>query len=90
VLSPDHTTFTLVLPGAAVPVRSSLIGRFNVLNTLAAGATAYVAGIDAGAIARGVQRPIAVPGRMERVDAGQPFPVFVDYAHTPDALAAVL
>src|SRR5262249_4297842 len=41
-------------------------------------------------IASGVQRPITVPGRMERVDAGQSFPVFVDYAHTPDALAAVL
>jgi UDP-N-acetylmuramoyl-L-alanyl-D-glutamate--2,6-diaminopimelate ligase len=89
-LAPDHTTFTLVLPGRNVPVRTSLIGRFNVVNALAAAATAHVAGIDSEAIASGLTRPITVPGRMERIDAGQPFPVFVDYAHTPDALAAVL
>src|SRR5262249_60271744 len=68
----------------------ALLGRFSVVNALAAAATARVAGIGSEAIASGLQRPITVPGRMERIDAGQSFPVFVDYAHTPDALAAVL
>jgi len=72
------------------PVASTLIGEFNVANSLAAAATALVAGFDFDVVARGLGRAVVVPGRLERIEAGQSFTVLVDYAHTPDALARVL
>jgi UDP-N-acetylmuramoyl-L-alanyl-D-glutamate--2,6-diaminopimelate ligase len=71
-------------------VRLALVGRFNVQNALAAAATALVAGFDLDAVAAGLQAPVVVPGRLERVVAGQPFTVLVDYAHTPEALTRLL
>ncbi|HEV7861683.1 MAG TPA: cyanophycin synthetase, partial [Acidimicrobiia bacterium] len=55
-----------------------------------AAATALAAGLDVEAVAAGLSAPLVVPGRMERIEAGQPFPVLVDYAHTPDGLEQVL
>jgi UDP-N-acetylmuramoyl-L-alanyl-D-glutamate--2,6-diaminopimelate ligase len=66
------------------------VGSFNVVNALAAAATAVIAGFDLEAVVAGLERPIVVPGRMERIDAGQDFTVLVDYAHTPDALGNAL
>ena len=60
---------------------------FNVVNATAAAATALLAGFELEGVAAGLERPIVVPGRMERIDAGQDFTVLVDYAHTPDVLA---
>src|SRR5205085_2448444 len=74
----------------SAPVRSPLVGRFNASNALAAAATALAAGLDVESVAGGLSAPLVVPGRMERVEAGQPFPVLVDYAHTPDGLEQVL
>jgi UDP-N-acetylmuramoyl-L-alanyl-D-glutamate--2,6-diaminopimelate ligase len=71
-------------------VHLGLIGTFNLSNALAAATTALAAGFELGTVAAGLAEPLVVPGRFERVDAGQPFPVLVDYAHTPDALARVL
>ena len=65
-------------------------GAFNVSNALAAAHAASALGIDDAAIAEGLSRPIVVPGRFELVEAGQPFPVVVDYAHTPDGLDQLL
>ena len=65
-------------------------GRFNVANALAAATTAAVLGIDDVAIAGGLSSAAPVPGRMEAIDAGQPFRVVVDFAHTPDALTSLL
>jgi UDP-N-acetylmuramoyl-L-alanyl-D-glutamate--2,6-diaminopimelate ligase len=84
------TTFTLVHRGVDTPVRTQLVGAFNVENALGAIATAHVAGYGVDATVAALARPIRVPGRMERIDAGQPFTVLVDYAHTPDALESVL
>ncbi len=67
-----------------------LVGSFNLANAVAAATTARAAGIDMEAVAAGLGAPLVVPGRFERVDAGQPFAVLVDYAHTPDALGRVL
>ncbi|MSV29119.1 MAG: UDP-N-acetylmuramoyl-L-alanyl-D-glutamate--2,6-diaminopimelate ligase [Bryobacterales bacterium] len=67
-------------------VESRLIGRINVYNILAACGAAIANGVDPQTIAEGIARCAAVPGRFERVDAGQPFLVVVDYAHTDDAL----
>jgi UDP-N-acetylmuramoyl-L-alanyl-D-glutamate--2,6-diaminopimelate ligase len=71
-------------------IRTSLVGSFNVANALAAATTALLAGFELDAIVAGLERLIIVPGRMERIDAGQEFTVLVDYAHTPDALRSVL
>jgi UDP-N-acetylmuramoyl-L-alanyl-D-glutamate--2,6-diaminopimelate ligase len=71
-------------------IRSGLRGGFNVSNCLGVLALARTLGIDDDAIARGIGSLDAVPGRMEPVDAGQPFTVVVDYAHTPDSIHSVL
>jgi UDP-N-acetylmuramoyl-L-alanyl-D-glutamate--2,6-diaminopimelate ligase len=76
--------------GRSVPVRSPLIGKFNLYNILAACCAGLHAGLDLEAIARGVEKCSAVAGRFERVDEGQPFTVVVDYAHTDDALRNVI
>ncbi len=67
-----------------------LAGRFNVHNALAVVALGEGIGLDADAVARGLEGVAGVPGRMERIDAGQPFGVVVDYAHSPAALEKVL
>jgi UDP-N-acetylmuramoyl-L-alanyl-D-glutamate--2,6-diaminopimelate ligase len=77
-------------PAGPVPLRSPLIGEHNVLNLLGAVAIGVALGLPAGAIGPALGAVGAVPGRFERVDAGQPFLVVVDYAHTPDALRRVL
>jgi UDP-N-acetylmuramoyl-L-alanyl-D-glutamate--2,6-diaminopimelate ligase len=83
----DVTAFT---PDDELPVEPRLRGRFNRANTVAAVAAARVLRIGEEAIRRGVDSLAGVPGRFETVEAGQPFPVIVDYAHTPDSLENVL
>ncbi len=85
-ITPRGTRFELVTPAGNIPVCSRLIGRVNVYNILAAAGAAYARGCPAEAVAQGIDRLNAVPGRFERVDCGQPFTVVVDYAHTDDAL----
>jgi UDP-N-acetylmuramoyl-L-alanyl-D-glutamate--2,6-diaminopimelate ligase len=80
------TRFDLVTPEATIPLFSSLIGKVNLYNILAAAAAAYARNCKPEAIAKGVENLTHVPGRFERVDCGQPFTVVVDYAHTDDAL----
>jgi UDP-N-acetylmuramoyl-L-alanyl-D-glutamate--2,6-diaminopimelate ligase len=66
------------------------IGEFNVANALCAASVALAAGLEIPAIANALGTAPAVPGRMAMVNAGQPFGVVVDYAHTPDSLRKVL
>ena len=87
---PGGNRFRLVIPYGSAAVHSPLVGRFNASNALAAAATALAAGLDVDSVAAGLSAPLVVPGRMERIDAGQPFAVLVDYAHTPDGLEQVL
>lgn len=82
--------FTLVAPDWRGEARTPMPGRFNVSNALAALAIAHVAGVAWPVAVDALARTAGVPGRMERVDAGQPFAVVVDYAHTADSLAKVL
>jgi UDP-N-acetylmuramoyl-L-alanyl-D-glutamate--2,6-diaminopimelate ligase len=89
-LGPTGTRFTLRTAGGAWPVASPLLGRFNVYNLLAALAACAEAGFDLGALVAAVPGVTGAPGRLERVDCGQPFGVMVDYAHTPDALEKLL
>jgi len=77
-------------PAGPVTVASRLIGEHNVMNLLGAIATGVALGLDADRIGLALGSVAAVPGRFERIDAGQEFLVAVDYAHTPDALRRVL
>ncbi|MBI2246136.1 MAG: UDP-N-acetylmuramoyl-L-alanyl-D-glutamate--2,6-diaminopimelate ligase [Nocardioides sp.] len=81
VLAPD---------GRRIPAGCALPGDFNVANTLAAVAAAAEAGLDPAVVAAGIAAAGGVPGRLERVDAGQDFLVVVDYAHKPDAVEAAI
>jgi UDP-N-acetylmuramoyl-L-alanyl-D-glutamate--2,6-diaminopimelate ligase len=67
-----------------------LVGRFNVYNVLAAIALGEALELDPAAVRAGLAGVRGVPGRMERVDCGQPFGVIVDYAHSPASLQTVL
>jgi UDP-N-acetylmuramoyl-L-alanyl-D-glutamate--2,6-diaminopimelate ligase len=82
--------FTIEYGGESIPIASPLIGRINAYNIMASCGVALSYGLGWDAIARGVEECRAVPGRFERVDAGQPFMVVVDYAHTDDALKNVI
>jgi UDP-N-acetylmuramoyl-L-alanyl-D-glutamate--2,6-diaminopimelate ligase len=85
---PDAITFR---PGDALgELDLKLPGRFNIENALAAVAAARALGIGEKAIKQGIEAVERVPGRFDRVDEGQPFTVFVDYAHTPGALETAL
>jgi len=89
-LSYTGLEFTAQTPAGKLEVRSSLVGRVNVLNNLAAIAAAQALGISNAEIEAGISQLESVPGRFERVDEGQPFLVVVDYAHTDDALRNLL
>jgi UDP-N-acetylmuramoyl-L-alanyl-D-glutamate--2,6-diaminopimelate ligase len=80
----------LETPRGPVEIESPLLGRYNLDNLLAAAAAAEALGLPHSAMARGIAARLPIPGRMQPVDRGQPFPVFVDYAHTDAALAAAL
>src|SRR5213595_574548 len=84
------TSYQLDARGKSYLVRVPLIGRFNVLNSVAALATANALGINLRDAVLSLGRSPQVPGRLEIVSAKRQFQVFVDYAHTPDALRNVL
>lgn len=83
-----HATFAT--PRGPFEIASPLRGGFNVANVAGAVAVGELLGLDHDAVARGIASVPGVPGRFEPVDAGQPFEVLVDYAHTPDSLDNVL
>lgn len=90
-VGPMDSTFTAVGPkGERITARSPLAGPFNVANTLAAIVALAAAGIDAQTAADGIAAVPGVPGRLERVDEGQPYLAVVDYAHKTDAVESVL
>jgi UDP-N-acetylmuramoyl-L-alanyl-D-glutamate--2,6-diaminopimelate ligase len=82
--------FVALTPDGEFPARVPLPGRFNVLNGLAAWAAARALGAQAAGLPGALARAATAPGRFQPVDAGQPFSVFVDYSHKPDALEQVL
>jgi len=82
--------FTLSTPDGDASVVSPLLGRYNVLNLLAAAGAGLGLGLPVGTVAAGLSRVGGVRGRLESVDAGQDFAVLVDYAHTDDAVSNVL
>jgi UDP-N-acetylmuramoyl-L-alanyl-D-glutamate--2,6-diaminopimelate ligase len=86
----SEQNFLLSAGGMSAVVRTAMIGDHHIYNCLMAAAMALAEGIDLMTIVAGLESVERVSGRLERIECGQPFGVFVDYAHTPDALAASL
>ncbi len=82
--------FKIMAGDGGIEIRTALLGAHNVSNILAAFAITKSQGIDLRRIKDGIERLNSVPGRLEEVCPGAPFRVFVDYAHTDDALYNVL
>ncbi len=76
----------LALAQGDVELRVRLIGDHNAANCMAAASLAEQLGVSLSSIVKGLELTREVPGRLQRIDEGQSFQVFVDYAHTPDAL----
>jgi UDP-N-acetylmuramoyl-L-alanyl-D-glutamate--2,6-diaminopimelate ligase len=89
-LSMDGAHFMARTPLGSYEVHTRLLGRFNVQNALAALGAALALGVPTEAAVSALGSLAGVPGRMERVQAGQDFTVIVDYAHTDDALRNLL
>ena len=83
-------TFTAQTPNGKIQITSSLVGRINVYNLLAAIGAAQALGISNEVIEAGIRNLESVSGRFQRIDLGQPFLVIVDYAHTDDALESLI
>jgi UDP-N-acetylmuramoyl-L-alanyl-D-glutamate--2,6-diaminopimelate ligase len=89
-LALSGTRFTVATPHGRFLVESRLVGEHNVYNILAAIGVGLHEGLSPDMIQRGIASVANVPGRFERVEAGQDFTVVVDYAHTDDALLRLL
>jgi UDP-N-acetylmuramoyl-L-alanyl-D-glutamate--2,6-diaminopimelate ligase len=89
-IEPTGTSYQLDIKGKSFLVRLPLIGRFNIYNSLAALAAIQALGLDVRAAVLALARAPQVPGRLEAVLARRQFQVFVDYAHTDDALLNVI
>ncbi|MDH3889710.1 MAG: UDP-N-acetylmuramoyl-L-alanyl-D-glutamate--2,6-diaminopimelate ligase [candidate division Zixibacteria bacterium] len=85
-LEAAQTVFDLKTPMGVHTVTFPLPGRFNLINGLAAAAAGLAAGVDIDSVVRGLESAQPVPGRFNYIECGQPFAVYVDFAHTPDAL----
>lgn len=92
IYHPGYTQFVLQVDGQTIPepFMIALSGRFNVMNALGAIALTRSFGVSYETIRRGLLRVTGIPGRLERVDAGQEFLALVDFAHTPNALKNAL
>lgn len=86
----DGLSMNVHTPIGEIEINAHLVGRHNVCNILAAIGAAISEGLSKPEIAAGIYALKNVPGRFERIDAGQDFTVIVDYAHTPDALERLL
>lgn len=84
----NGTTFTI--PQIGRTIRSRFLAEYNIYNMLAACVAAQALGLDPSSIAAGLEAARPPKGRLERVDLGQPFTVFVDFAHTSNGLDQML
>jgi UDP-N-acetylmuramoyl-L-alanyl-D-glutamate--2,6-diaminopimelate ligase len=86
----DGSIFEIILPSGRLDIHTRLIGTHNIYNILAAVSVGFLFGIEKERIRRGIESLDTVRGRLEEVLCGQPFKVFIDYAHTEDALKNIL
>jgi len=87
---PGGNRFLLEVGDLKSHIKTQLVGRFNVYNCLAAAACSVEMGIGMDSIENGLANLSGIPGRFEKIDCGQDFSVFVDYAHTPDGIMNLL
>ncbi len=87
---PSEQTIMLIAGSESVPVRTRMVGDQHIYNCLAAAATCLSQGIDLATIAAGLEQLEHLPGRLERLECGQPFGVWVDSARTPNQLATAI
>jgi UDP-N-acetylmuramoyl-L-alanyl-D-glutamate--2,6-diaminopimelate ligase len=87
---PSEQTFLLSAGTDAAPVRTRIIGDQHISNCLAAAAAGLTFGIELETIVRGLENVDRVPGRMERLECGQPFGVFIDAANSPQSLTLAI
>ena len=85
-IGPHGTRFDLVTPMGNRSVNLPLPGKFNLQNALTAASAGLASGVDLDTVIVGLEKARPVPGRFEAIDCGQPFGVYVDFAHTPDAI----
>ena len=83
-------TFYIMAGSEMVPTATKIIGESHIRNTLIAAALGISQGIDLKKVVRGIERVESIPGRMERIECGQPYGVFLDSAQTPEALTTNL
>ncbi|MCK5243818.1 MAG: UDP-N-acetylmuramoyl-L-alanyl-D-glutamate--2,6-diaminopimelate ligase [Desulfobacterales bacterium] len=88
--TPEYTSGVIHIPEGMLSFRSSLVGRYNVHNLLAAAGVGAALNIPPEAIKRGIRELRSIPGRLEPVSNDLDISILVDYAHTPDALEKVL
>jgi UDP-N-acetylmuramoyl-L-alanyl-D-glutamate--2,6-diaminopimelate ligase len=86
----EFSSFTVESPWENAEIKLRLLGRYNISNALAAFAVCAVTGIKPAEIAASLAALASVRGRLEKIDVNLPFKIFVDYAHTDDALKNVL
>lgn len=89
-INPDSTTFDIVTPMGNRTINLKLPGKFNLYNAIAAAAGGLASGVDLDSVVRGLEISEPVPGRFKYINQGQPFSVYVDYAHTPDAIERLI
>jgi UDP-N-acetylmuramoyl-L-alanyl-D-glutamate--2,6-diaminopimelate ligase len=89
-LSFNGLSFTAQTPNGKIQITSSLVGRINVYNILAAIGAAQALGLSNEVVEAGIRNLESVSGRFQRIDQGQPYLVIVDYAHTDDALESLI
>jgi UDP-N-acetylmuramoyl-L-alanyl-D-glutamate--2,6-diaminopimelate ligase len=82
--------FRLVMPSGVVAVHLSLVGRFSIANALVAAGCAYALGYSPQNVKEGLEAVSQIPGRFQLVSGDEPMAVVVDYAHTPDGIAAAV
>ena len=86
VYGEGKTSFDMVTPEGTFPVTMHLLGEFNIYNVLAATAVFYARGFELEAIIEQIESLPPVKGRMEKVQSDLPIEMYIDYAHTPDAI----
>ncbi len=86
----SEQTFVISAGNESVPVRTSVVGDQHVYNCLSAAAVGLVLGYDLETIAHGLEAASFIPGRLERIECGQPYSVWIDAARNPNQLAAAI
>jgi UDP-N-acetylmuramoyl-L-alanyl-D-glutamate--2,6-diaminopimelate ligase len=89
-ISLSGTVSRISTPQGNIEIASPLVGRYNLFNIMFSVAVSTALGVPFEAVRNGIAKTKGIPGRLERVDAGQEFSVFVDYAHSDDALKNLL